>query len=371
MPNNIFVPSSIAMGFLGISYQLGSDFEPNGLRGTHHLMEHLMYNSFQPLWPKLTRLAVQHNAYTDTDRLGFYFDGLDDSLVQVAPELYRLITSGKCHWSEDRFEAEKATVLEEYRDVFNDQYGGTLANAFRRHYGYCDPIGLASEVENFTYQDSVEFCKRFAIPDLVCQVYRQYIAVPSGNEIHTIFETPKSKMRFAKFGEYDVPLEPVPKGEKTVVGLIGKIAVPRTERNQVGMVIKCLNDGLESPLVNVIQIENGYSYFSDMRLNQVYGEGVISCGSCTDNDERQGLRQVYTDFFSGNLSRHIPPDRFVDCMDGMRAIRRICNILSFSGVKTTVMEDSPFAGLDNFTYQEALQLLEKYFKLESFAEIEY
>jgi len=367
---NIFITNPIgpiSMGFFGISYRLGSDYEAEGCRGTHHLMEHLMYNSFKHLWPKLKRLGVQHNAYTDTDRLGFFFDGLCRSLNKIVPELYEMITSGKCRWTKEQFDIEKMTVIQEYHDVFNNQYQGTLVNAFRRHYRYFDPIGLCSNIESFSYEDSIKFAECFRHPVFVCQVAGQYI-IPSHPEIPIGFDSLEPE---PKFGSYDVPLEPVPKKGETVVGLISKHPIPKSERNRVGMVIKCLNDGLESPLVDEIQIRNGLSYFSDGTLYAMYGWHVPSFFACTVNKKRKKLRKIYTNFFSGDLSRHITRERFEDCMAGDAVAKEVCELLPHNGVKVTVMEDSPFDGLAGFTHEEALVLLNKHFKLDNFVEIEY
>lgn len=373
-PNNIFVPSPIAMGFFGISYRLGSDYEAEGCRGTHHLMEHLMYNSFKHLWPKLSRLAVQHNAYTDTDRLGFFFEGLDDSLVQVVPELFNMITSGNCHWTREQFDIEKATVLQEYQDIFNDQYQGTLVNSFRRLYRYFDPIGLWVDVETFSYEDSIKFAECFKHPAFICQVApgdqrMQYLDCQTKGIVGLL--TLGAAVSQPKFGTYDVPLEPVPKKGKTIVGLISKHPISRGERNRVGMVVKCLNDGLESPLVDQIQIRNGLSYFSDGTLYAMHGWNALSFFAITTNKKRKKLRKIYTDFFSGDLTRHISRERFDDCMAGTAAMKRVCDLLPHSSVKMTVMEDSPFTGLEGFAYEDALALLNLHFKLDNFAEIDY
>lgn len=57
--SNIHISSNIGMAFLGIRYSLGSDFEVDGQRGTHHLMEQLMCKSFDYMLPKMKRLGIE------------------------------------------------------------------------------------------------------------------------------------------------------------------------------------------------------------------------------------------------------------------------------------------------------------------------
>lgn len=370
---NIHIRSDIGMGFLGIAYPMGSDFEYDGVYGTNHLMEHLMSKCFDSLLPRLKRLGLNYEVYTGTDRLVFYFEGLDESLGVMAQELYDLITSGTYKWTEEEFDNEKRTVIQEYEDAFNEQVNGTIINSFRRHYNYFDPIGFKPDIERFSYKDSLAFRKNFKTPMLVCQVGKQYVDV-------TVQDIPCYQWSNPSFKDYKVPLEVVPKKGKTVVGLLSKFPLGspglradllKSEVNRTGMILKCLNDGIESPLLQEIRDKRGLSYFSMGVIYQLHRFGVPTFMSCTSNRNKKKLRKVYTEFFSGDLSRHISRSRFDDCLAGELISKKICEILPYSGAKVTVMEDSPYDGLEGFTYEEALRLLDKHFKLDNFAEIEY
>lgn len=374
MTKDIYIPSNIGMGLLGIAYPLGSDYEVPGKKGTHHLMEHLMCKSFDSLLPKLKRLGIDYNAFTSTNRIVFYFSGLSECLDGMAKELYDLITSGTYTWSEEDFDNEKKTVLQEYEDVFNEQVGGTLVNIFIKHYNYSDPIGLRSDIENFSYQDSLYFRKRFQNPMLLCQVGNKNISITES--IDKIFLNP-----IPKFGNYNVSLEKIPKkkkflgifGEdgKTVVGLLSKHLIQENELNKVGMVIDCLNDGLESPLLQEIRDKNGLSYFSLGNVFSMYNTGAIVFLSCTSNCNTDKLKKVYSEFFSGDLSRHISQERFADCYNGMMVQKKICDRLPHKGAMKTILSPSPFDGLEDFTYEEAIDLLNKHFDISKYQEIKY
>jgi predicted Zn-dependent peptidase len=374
MTKSIYVPSNIGLSLLAIVYPLGSDYESEGHRGTHHLMEHLMCKSFDHLLPKLKRLGINYNASTDTNRIVFFFDGLDESIALVAQELYDCITSGTYTWSENDFNNEKKTVLQEYEDVFNGQVGGTLANIFRKYYNYYDPIGFRADVELFSYSDSLEFRKRFKYPNLLCQVGGQNITVSEDTWVQFGLQRPV-------FGPYTVPLENIPKkkkflglfgeGGKTVVGLVSKSVVPKCYINKIGLVVSCLNDGLESPLLQEIRDKNGLSYFSIGMLFPMFNFGAVTFLSCTSDRNTNQLQSVYRKFLSGDLSRHISKDRFEDCYQGLMIEKKIGERLPHKGAMNTIVQDSPYEGLDGFTYQDALELLDRYFKIDMFEEIVY
>jgi hypothetical protein len=378
MTKSVYMPSNIGIGLFALVYPLGSDYESEGKRGTHHLMEHLMCKSFDHLLPRLKRLGINNSAFTSTDRVVFLFDGLDESLAEVSEELYGIITSGNYTWSKEDFINEKKTVLQEYEDVFNEQVGGTLANAFRKHYRYFDPIGLREDVERFSYDDSLVFRIRFQKPETLCQVGKQNITIQDHSP------SLKDYIYFERytFGNYNfVPQESVPKkkklfgvfglGGKTAVGLIGKNLIPKENINRTNFVIACLNDGLESPLLQDIRDKNGLSYFSLGSVFPIFESGAITFISCTSDRYANKLSRVYNDFLSGNLNRHISHERFDDCYQGLMASKKICERLPYMHAMATILEKDPYEGLDNFTYLEALGLLNEYFKIDKFAEIKY
>jgi len=362
---NINVSSNIGISLLGISYKLGSDFETTGKFGTHHLMEHLNCKPVDSLRSALKRLGINHNAFTDTDRLCFYFEGLDENLALYAKELFEKITAGTYAWSEEDFNNEKKTVIQEYEDVFNDQINGTLTNLIRKHYNYFGPIGLKSDIENFSYNDSLEFRKNFINPDLLCQVGTKNILV----EYNLPYVAKANEI--PSFGEYDLPQEIIPKEGKTAVGLLGKTVISDAERNRIRIVLSCLNSGLESPLYQEIREKRGLSYFSYGFMEKLYNYNVLVFLSSTSNENAKELNKVYKEFFSGDLSRHISKDRFEDCYSEIIISKKKCERLPHEGVFATILSKSPFEGIDDFTYEEAINLLNKYFGFDNFVEIEY
>jgi predicted Zn-dependent peptidase len=122
----VHIPSNIGIGLLGFTFPIGSDYESQGECGISHLMEHLMCKSFDDLLPKMHRLGINYNAYTSSDQILFYFSGIEEYLDQLSTILYDRITSCSFVWTEEAFDIEKKTVIQEYEDSFNEQTSGVL-----------------------------------------------------------------------------------------------------------------------------------------------------------------------------------------------------------------------------------------------------
>ncbi len=364
MSKYIHVPSNIGIGLLGFNFSLGSDFETQGELGTHHLMEHLVPKFFDDLRPKMKRLGIEYNALTAPDRITFYFTGLDENLGIIAQEVYERVTCGEYAWSLDAFKNEKRTILQEYEDVFNEQMNGALTNLFRKHYNYFGPVGLKRDIKNFSYNKALAFRKRFKEPDIICEVGWSNLA-------HQKTATQPTHIQKPVFGTYKTPQEKVPREGKTLVGLMGRNTIPKSEQNRVHLVLDCLNDGLESPLYQEIRELRGLSYCSNGFLYPILGVNVATFCATTSKKERKSLRAVYREFFSGDLSRHMTQDRFDDCYSSIMINKAIYERLPHDGAIVTVLQDSPFEGLEDFNYPEAIATLEKHFQFEEFEEIEY
>lgn len=323
-----------------------------------------MCKAFEPLWPKLKRLGIDYNAQTGTDRITFHFGGLDENLDLVAQEIYEYLVHRPFTWTQEVFETEKLTILQEYEDAFNEQESGALHNLIRRHYNYFCPVGFREDIEAFSYEDALAARELFMCPNLICRV---------GNESFKpeVIKEPYQRAYEAKFGYYDAPQETVPKEGKTIVGLISRHSVPSQDRNKVGMILSCLNDGLEAPLAQEIREKRGLSYCSAGYLLPLLGTNVLVFFAATSKKQRKTLRKVYQEFFSGDLERHVSPSRFEDCYQATQNIKKTCDRLPHDGARTTILEDSPFEGLENFGYAEALEVLNRYFKVEYFEEVEY
>lgn len=360
------VLSSIGMNLLGLSYYHGGAFEKVGHRGISHLMEHLMCKTTDDLREQLRALGIDHNAYTSDNRVVFWWTGLNTSLKEVAQTLYDRVTKQEVLWTREQFENEKKTVLQEYGDTFNDQFEGTYYNMMRRYYNYTGAIGYREDIEAFTYEDSIEFAKKFMKPDLICEVGDSFVTPSEFNVSHL----PQDRLVFGDYSD-KIKLEDVPKEDKTIVGLLGKVPISGELASKLDFIMSCLTGGLESPLYQEIREKRGLSYYSIGWTLKVGNQVVPFFAASTTNDNVETLAAVYNNIFSNPLDQILTRERFDICHKNLMIKKKVAEILPHSGARATVLGDpNPFEGMDNFTYEEAIQLAES-FNMASMIPIQY
>jgi hypothetical protein len=145
-----------------------------------------------------------------------------------------------------------------------------------------------------------------------------------------------------------------------------------TPSARLRFIISCLTGGLEAPLYQEIREKRGLSYFSAGDIQRT-GESVIgSFLAITTNERADELKQVYTDFFSDQVSRHITLDRFIDCKESFLIKKRVAELLPYSGIGPKVLSDyNSFVGVETLNYNDCLTLADATFNMDTLMMIEY
>lgn len=359
-----FIKSDIGMSFLGMGYHFGSINEGVGQRGCSHLMEHLQCKPLDKMLPELTRLGVDYNAYTSDDRVVFHFTGLEANVKAVSKRVMDKVRWADPLWTEEDFNTEKQTVLQEYGDSFNSQETGAYYNLMRKHYDYAGAIGIKEDIENFSYEESINFSKKFNDPNQVVLVASEdFVNVPDVG-----FDT-TFRRRFHFTEDSGMPLESVPKEGKSVIGLLGYNVLDTTDASELAALkftMRCLNSGLESPLNQEIREKRGLSYYSSDALELLGTTAVPFFMASTSNERAQELKDVYTEFFTGDVSRWITEDRFNDVMDNHKISEQKRIILPFSGLGPRKFNPFNNEGIDKLTYKDVLDYAITYLTMDSF-----
>ena len=373
------------MGLFGLAYrQTGGFFETPVIRGTSHLMEHLMCKPFDHMREELKALGIDHNAYTSDNQVVFYFGGLTESLKEVVATLYEKITQpGSEPWTKEAFEIEKNTVLQEYGDTFNSQESGFYYNLLRRYYNYTGAIGYLEDIKSFTYEQSLSRSAEFTLPNIICQVGEEFIKpylsstdvtsmgdlnVASNGDIMYASKNPPQ----IKFGEYDLEQEKVPKDSKTLVGLLGKYPTDIKNTQVMGFIINCINGGLEAPLYDEIREKRGLSYYSAGEAIYIGERCLPMFFASTSEENVSKLENVYRNFFELSADEVISKSRFETCKKAYAVKQRMVDILPHSGAKTTVLgELNPFDGIDKLTYHETLDKYHELMRMDNYVEVKF
>jgi len=365
--HHIIVPSQIGMGYFGMSFEAGGVWEGASTgrgRGTSHLMEHLMCKPYDHLFGKMREGGIDFNAGTGGNQVIFYASGLSENLNVFAQEMIDEIFSQGNLCTEEHFEAEKSTVLQEYDMSWNSQFQGAWGNFQRKYYNYCGPIGFRKDIEEFMYEEFLEHAKKyFQHPNKICEVLysSDRVRVPNGMEF-----TSNNYPNKIEFGEYEIELEKVPKEDQTVTMMLSKETFQVNLAAKLDLIASCIGNGMESPLFQELREKRGLVY-SLFAFPYVIGDSVIPLvGTQSSNEKAQEVNDVLRDFFGKEMSKHITPERFSICKGAVVSKEKRSKILPHSGVTELYLSDyNPFDGIDAFTYEEAIELANKAFTNET------
>lgn len=143
-----------------IHYRVGSYYEPQGLTGISHLLEHMAFKGTEKHGPKEYNRIIEEaggyeNGYTSVDRTVYYAnlrsDRYEIELDLEADRMQNLLIAP------DDFVPEKAVVMEERRLRENDPFGSLIEQLDLMSYTYHpyrNPIvGFMSDLERTTRDD--------------------------------------------------------------------------------------------------------------------------------------------------------------------------------------------------------------------------
>ena len=156
-----------------IWYKVGSSYEPEGLTGISHVLEHMMFKGTDRLAPnEFSRIIANNggreNAFTGRDYTS-YFQQLEKSRLQIALELEaERMQNLKLDSEEVRKEIQ--VVLEERRLRTDDQPESLTYEKFRstafRESRYGNPvIGWPEDIRSLTVENLREWYRRFYAPN--------------------------------------------------------------------------------------------------------------------------------------------------------------------------------------------------------------
>jgi len=359
--------SKVGISYMGLVYPYGGATELPGYRGISHLMEHLMCKTYDDLRCELRSSGIVTNAYTSNLKTVFWFKGLDEELIKFQQKLLDGFVEQNKLWTKEEFEAEKKTVIQEYKDCFNDQLIGSIYNFSRKHYGEFGPIGLLIDIESFTYEESIEMAKNYKVNFDLYTVGNKLLN--ETNEDINLYEN--HEVLFNEQG-YPNPIDKVIKEDKTVVGLISKKVIGIDRVSKIDLIIGCINQGLESPLYQEIREKRGLSYYS-----YGYCEGYSKSFfpfffSCTTNDRVDELKNVYVDFFSKDLKDIVSKERFEVCKQNKKIKEKMNRILFHDGINIIELSDyNPYEGISELSYDDAIELSSEYLNKDNLFLVSY
>ena len=204
-----------------IWYKVGSSYEPEGLTGISHVLEHMMFKGTKNLGPsEFSRIIAdnggEENAFTGRDYTA-YFEQLEKSRLEIAFEL-EAERMQNLKLDPEELKKEVQVVLEERRLRTEDRpesltYEKFRSTAFQRS-RYGNPIiGWPEDLRSLTVENLRDWYKRFYSPS------NAVLVVVGDVEPEEVFAL--AEKHFGPIPAYDVnpfpdPVEPPQKEPRSV-----------------------------------------------------------------------------------------------------------------------------------------------------------
>lgn len=190
-------------------YKVGSSYEPNGITGVSHMLEHMMFKGTDKLQPgEFSRIIAanggQENAFTGRDYTA-YFQTMEKSRLEVSFEL-EADRMRNLHLLDDELKKELQVVTEERRMRTDDKPHAKTQEHFTAmafsNSPYKNPIiGWPSDIENYTVADLDAWYQRWYAPN------NATLVVVGDVEAEAVFQLAEKHFGILKPGQLD-PVKP-------------------------------------------------------------------------------------------------------------------------------------------------------------------
>lgn len=154
-------------------YKVGSNYEPGGLTGISHMLEHMMFKDTTTLKTgefskRVSQMGGEQNAFTSSDVTAYYQiigkQHLEAVMALESDRMRNMIIK------DDEFYKERDVVAEERRWRTDDKPGSILyeqfmAAAFVNSPQHSPTVGWMTDIQNYTPQDARDWYQKWYAPN--------------------------------------------------------------------------------------------------------------------------------------------------------------------------------------------------------------
>jgi len=240
--------------------------ERKSIRGTSHLLEHLLCHHYKHLRDALQAGDISEEAHTSNENMVIQFSGLTKNIEPLAEELSKAIIHGK-PVDKATFENEKNTVCQEIGMVFSQPIRAALHHMLWDNFDFYGSTGIESGVNAFKYEDYLYNCKEiFTRPWILSIGPNSMLEGESHEELYPhIFpqiERISGEPSFEK--ETGNP-------QKTIWITANKPCRNPDESLLLASAINALSEGLQSPFMQELREKRGLVYMTGGILLEMGG----------------------------------------------------------------------------------------------------
>ncbi len=343
-----------------IVYEGSTNLESSGNYGISHLMEHLLCKSFDHLQEDFDKDGIDWNAYTSSNEIVFYIQGLDEKVNKWKHEFVNLL--GQFNVTKKQFENERNIVLEEYMDCFNDQTQSHILNLSRKLFNDYDPIGLKSDLENLKFMDCLNYFElQYMNPSKIINVSKHN----SYKNGEVDFISRKLDKRI-EFGKNRVEFEFGNKfKDKTSLAMLSPVI--EEDFAYVSFINSMLSLGLKSPLYQEVREKEGLVYYIHSHISRMNNQGVNMISTQTSNKNSDKVVDVVKKVLS-NPNKFLTKDRFNLVKDYYLVRDQKDEILRYKSVNQWISPEGWSINdiLSNVNLKKIKSVYEKYFNFDEF-----
>jgi len=341
--------------------------ENNNTRGISHLIEHLLCKEFAHLIDDFQRYGISWNAYTSNNKIVFYMTGIDEYVNKYKYEFFNSLL--KFNPSQTEFDIEKKIVIEEYKDVFSDQFSTHFENLSRKLYGNYAAIGNIEDLNSISLTDCVDyFNNHLKSPYKIINVSKK-------NKFnHKLIPELKLNNNIKKYLDYKNPNDELVyeikndfKDKSSIISF-SKELIKVDDINYVKFITLVLGNGLKSPLTKKIREEFGLVYSIYCNIESIsLNNHHIYIGAVTSNENIMKYSQELKDILN-NPKIYITEERidiikdYIKIEEEKKIINRYNNIEGYLSTNNETMIEF----IDNFNMDKLFEIYNKYFLNDCF-----
>ena len=349
--------------------------EKPGWFGLSHLMEHLVCKSFEHMQNAYQQKNIKWNAYTSPTEVLFFMKGLDRHINTYKKEFLELILSYEP--TQEQLDNEKKIVLEEYKMAFNSQEESHYMNLYRKMFNYYGPIGLRSDIENFSLQDCKEYLNLYyKNPTRIINVskyndfeidvnFREKIEpkpfkISINDNLYIINSDDETKVP-----EGMIPLEIIT-DYKNKISIIDLSTVITKDFNYLSFVCEMLGSGLNSPLYKEVREKLGLVYGINCFVDKLNNSSCVIVVMTDTSLKNIETVQNQIKLVLENKEIYLTQERFDIVKDNYLTRLEESEILNYSNIGK-YMDDSEWrieTIINTITLQDVYNIVDKYLKWE-------
>lgn len=343
-----------------VVYDGSTNLEKKGWYGLSHLMEHLLCKSFDHLQEDFDRDGISWNAWTSSNQICFYMNGLDEKVNKWKSEFVELLSEFKI--TKEQFENERKIVLEEYSDSMNSQDEVHMINLSRKLFNDYDAIGLREDLENLKFLDVINFWElQFSKPSKIINVskHKKYI--------NNVIEFSTNKIiKKIEYGNNKVPLE-LNNDFKDKTSVIVLSPIINEDFAYIHFINSMLSLGLKSPLYTELREKRGLVYYVHCYLSRMSEQGINTISTLTSNRNYKELIEAIKSVIS-NPNKFLTKERFDIVQDYYKVRKQKNEILRYSKVEEFIEPDgwNVYSILDSVNLKKLKEVYKKYYNFDDF-----